>query len=1071
MTLRRLKDWQASRLERQIAFDAALNTLITAFILSAAIIAGAAWLVRSFHQDNLRTRIAGYEHTLSQQLDRTTAELAQLADNTLFANALVDSAGRSAYLTPFLRGFHMPGVAPGSLTLCDFIGRPIASAAPSPAEDCSPERSEFDAMFEGKQPTAFFKAESPIIEIVILHPILYPNTGQVEGVLSATILPEHFLDGLADLAPESRIRLTRSAGRHESANGLTLRLERPLDLHPPLRQSGLGVVVEERLPLGRIVAHSALPVIPLTLLLMLWAIWRAIRDSRRVTGPLKEITETARRITRDISAEVSFPQQRDEVGQLAHSMERMLRALRASKEDLERQVRERTAELEHNIKALMQTEQQLRQREQELHTAQAVAHIGSWKLDSPTGTLTWSAESYRIFGLAQGAPMDYTTFLEAVHPDDRDAIDHAWQQALKGAPYDIEHRVLAGSETRWVHEQAELHFDAKGQLHWAIGTLHEITDRKRAEMRLQESQALYESLVTALPQFIYRVDRTGRFTYVNNALLNNLGLPAEAVIGKNAYDFYPAALAEKYRKDDQRVLQSGEALSQVEENLNTVQGLKRVEVLKIPVRDASGAIQGIQGVSWDITKRHYARVMLEIQRDLAQALNARHSYQEIVGEILDGALRFPELDCGGAYQAFPEGGFSMNVHQGLSEDYVEAVRHLPAGSAEAAIIHQGRLLCHSQSPAECPNSPHFPLPSALQAEQLQAAVILPVLAGGRIALALALGARHSRSISRETLIALETLAVQFGNTLERIKNEEQLRLAATVFDHSHEGILITDPQGRILEANAAFSSITGYGHEEVLGKNPRILNSGLQDPAFYQDLWSELISTGQWQGELWDRRKSGEIFAELLNISAVRDKNGETSHYVAIFVDITLQKEHEKHLEQLAHYDPLTGLPNRVLLADRMNMALARARRHHRRLAVCFLDLDGFKQVNDRHGHDSGDRLLVEIAARLRECVREEDTVARLSGDEFMILLGGIGEDHEYEEALRRILDAISRPVEIHHATAQVSGSIGVALYPDHDDDPDRLLRAADQAMYAAKQGGKNRYQVFTQETAGVGSE
>jgi diguanylate cyclase (GGDEF)-like protein/PAS domain S-box-containing protein len=294
----------------------------------------------------------------------------------------------------------------------------------------------------------------------------------------------------------------------------------------------------------------------------------------------------------------------------------------------------------------------------------------------------------------------------------------------------------------------------------------------------------------------------------------------------------------------------------------------------------------------------------------------------------------------------------------------------------------------------------------------------------------------------------------------KIEAQNRLRLAASVFDHAREGIVVTDGQGLIVEVNAAFTAITGYARDEAIGKTPAILRSGLQDADFYAGMNRALDSAGHWQGEVWNRRKDGEVYAELLNISAVPGTDGEPMYYVGLFSDITPQKERESRLENLAHYDVLTGLPNRRLLDDRLNVALAQHRRRHEGLAVCLLDLDGFKPVNDTHGHAAGDRLLRTIAERIQTTVREEDTVARLGGDEFVILLVGLDTQQAGEEVLQRMLAAVARPAPIDGAEVCVGCSIGAAwLAGDAVEHPEaaRLLEQADSALYAAKNAGKGR--------------
>ncbi|MDP2795042.1 MAG: EAL domain-containing protein [Sulfurisoma sp.] len=471
---------------------------------------------------------------------------------------------------------------------------------------------------------------------------------------------------------------------------------------------------------------------------------------RRALGPLGQAAAMLDAISQGQASLSPLPVRRqDEVGRLMESFNRLQ----------ERLTRESAA---------------LRDSEAHLNRAQAVAHIGSWHLDLGHKLLHWSPETYRIFGVKPGTPVSYEIFLELVHPDDRDAVDHAWRAAVAGASYDVEHRIVVDDGIKWVQERSELEFDAGGRLLHGVGTVLDITGRKQAE--------------------------------------------------------------------------------------------------------------------------------------------------------------------------------------------------------------------------------------------------------------------------------------------------DRLRLAGSVFENTHEGVTIADAAGNILDVNPAFCEITGYSREEVLGRNPRILNSGRQGPEFYEAMWQAILGRGYWRGEIWNRRKDGDIYPEFLTVSAVRDAHGAVSHFVGVFSDITQLKQHERRLERMAHYDALTGVPNRVLLADRMHQAIAQTLRAGHLMAVCYLDLDNFKPVNDTHGHEAGDRLLVEMAQRLKDCLRGGDTVARLGGDEFVLLLPELEQIEECEAVLGRVLEAAARPVIVAGQSVNVSASIGLTLFPFDDADPDTLLRHADQAMYQAKQAGRNRYHLFDAE-------
>jgi diguanylate cyclase (GGDEF)-like protein/PAS domain S-box-containing protein len=306
----------------------------------------------------------------------------------------------------------------------------------------------------------------------------------------------------------------------------------------------------------------------------------------------------------------------------------------------------------------------------------------------------------------------------------------------------------------------------------------------------------------------------------------------------------------------------------------------------------------------------------------------------------------------------------------------------------------------------------------------------------------------------------------------RHERDEQDRLARSVFEHASEAILITDSRSNIIQVNEAFTHITGYSREEVLGKTPALLRSGHHDEAFYQLLWEELQTAGQWQGEVWNRRKNGELYAEQLNINAVQDALGVTTQYVALFSDITQMKEEQRSLHHKANHDALTGLPNRSLFLDRLEQAFVGVRRHGGRLAVVFLDLDGFKPVNDTYGHDAGDWVLQEVSQRILGCLRAEDTLARMGGDEFVLLLHHQTDMPATLKLLQRVLSEVGRPYHWKRELLQVSASLGVTLYSGESDiTGEELMQQADEAMYQAKNAGKNDFCFYDARHAAKAAE
>lgn len=294
--------------------------------------------------------------------------------------------------------------------------------------------------------------------------------------------------------------------------------------------------------------------------------------------------------------------------------------------------------------------------------------------------------------------------------------------------------------------------------------------------------------------------------------------------------------------------------------------------------------------------------------------------------------------------------------------------------------------------------------------------------------------------------------------------EKQLRIAATFFETTSEAIIVTDANNRIIAINPAFTQITGYTEEDVLGEDPKLLNSGRNDKFFYQEMWNSLNHSGHWQGEIWNRRKNGEIYPEWLSIVVIKGSDSAEKQYMAVFSDITQRKKDEEKIWRQANYDSLTGLPNRNLFKDRLEQAMYAAQREHSGLALLFVDLDRFKSINDTMGHASGDLLLQEAATRLTSTVRTSDTVARLSGDEFTVLLYDIVSNNEVDRIAEKLLQQLRKPFTLNGREAYISGSIGITLYPGDTDNLEQLLANADAAMYGAKAAGRNIYHYFTRE-------
>lgn len=545
-------------------------------------------------------------------------------------------------------------------------------------------------------------------------------------------------------------------------------------------------------------------------------------------------------------------------------------------------------------------EQELRELAQSLQESQRIAGLGTYVLDLKAMTWTSSDVLDEIFGIGPDHQRTRDGWLALIHPEDRDRMFSHLAKVLEvRSTFDSEYRIVRPADRmqRWVHGRGRIECDHAGHPVAMRGTIQDITDRKRTEADLRQSEELLQLFIQHAPASLAMFDRDMRYIAASRRWQEDFDLRGREIVGHSHYEIFPDIPA-RWVNVHRRGL-GGETIKSDEDCFERADGSEywlRWEVR--PWLTGTGAVGGIILFTEDITAR-----------------------------------------------------------------------------------------------------------------------------------------KHT---------------------------EARLELAASVFTHAAEGIAITDLSGLILDVNDAFTQITGYSREEAIGHGMNLLRSGRQDKEFYANLWHDLIETGQWCGEISNRAKDGRIFTEMLTITVVHDRAGKAQRYVALFSDITIEKEREQALRRMAHYDLLTGLPNRALLRERLHQAMAQADRRGTMLVVVCLDLDDFKILNDRHGHEVGDEVLTTIARRMKDLMRGGHTLARPGGDEFIAVLLDFESCDQSLPLVQQLLETASQPVAIRDLTLRLSACAGVACYPQSEDvDADQLLRHAAHALYQSKITGKNRCQIY----------
>ena len=682
------------------------------------------------------------------------------------------------------------------------------------------------------------------------------------------------------------------------------------------------------------------------------------------------------------------------------------------------------------ITQFIETQNRLKLSEESLREAQAIAGLSSYVLDILSKQWTISPELEALLGIDSDYGRSFEAIWPLIHPDDRPLMAERFKGYFLGerTTFDSEYRIVRHSDgtVRWVHTRGRLEMDAEGKPLALRGTIQDVTDRKRAEAALRESDETFREAQRIAGLGIHVMDFSTGAWEASGVLREILGVGPD-------HDLSSAGWMALIHPEDQAAVHAcftEEAIStglpfEIEHRIirHSDQAVRWVHAIGRVECDEHGKPAKLRGTVLDITARRQAEAALRENKDLLQ-LFIEHAPASLA--MFDREMR---------YLAVSRRWLEMHNLSGremIGHSHYEFFPDVPEDWKE---LHRRTLAGETMRPDE-----GF-LQRSDGSRQWLRRELLPWFQGD--------GQIGGIIIFSEDVTA-------------KRQAEERLRLAASVFASAREGITITDPDGTILDVNEAFTRITGYSREEVLGQNPRLLKSGLQSEEFYKKMWGTLARDGHWSGEIWNRSKSGDIYPEMLSVHAIRNANGKTTQYVALFSDITESKKQQQELENMAHYDALTGLPNRVLFADRLRQAMAQAHRSKRLLAVAYFDLDGFKTINDRYGQAVGDGLLTAMAFRMKRVMREGDTLARLGGDEFAAVMLDLHDTESCAHSLNRLLAAASKEAQIGEFPIRVSASAGVTFYPQAEEvDAEVLLRQAGQAMYQAKLTGKNRYHSF----------
>ncbi|HMA98503.1 MAG TPA: PAS domain-containing protein, partial [Wenzhouxiangella sp.] len=669
--------------------------------------------------------------------------------------------------------------------------------------------------------------------------------------------------------------------------------------------------------------------------------------------------------------------------------------------------------------------------------AQRIGGLWPWTIDHQTNQLLWSKGIFELLGMnPDAAGPSFEGFYQVIHPEDRERVQATFERSLRQqAPYEITYRIVrTDGALRYIKARSEATFDREGQPLRSIGVVQDVTDQELSRLAAEQESSRLNDVLEATKTATWEWNvQTGEARF-NERWAEIIGYTLDELAPIDISTWLNACHPEDLARSEQalKAYFDGESdFYNVEARMRHKNGdwvwvLDRGRAVEY---DDNGEPVWMYGTHQDITEKKKAEAL---ERDTLSRL------RKLTNQVPGAIYQYQQWPDGRSAIPYASGGI-FDVY-GIKPD--EVIND--AGMALAS-VHPDDLdkvlesITHSFHTLELWHSEHRAIPDGKTTIWVEGLAQPEKQDDGSV-----LWHGYIRDITA------------------RKETDARLTEASTVFRHADEGIFITDVEGTILSVNTAFTTITGFSTRQAVGKNLRILKSGRHGLSFYEDMFGALQRHGKWSGEIWNHRSDGELFAARQTISVIHDEFGKPTRYLSLLSDITELKENQDRLQSLAEKDPLTGLPNRLEISRQIDAAMTRSCQNQTSLAVAYIDLDGFKEINDRHGHSTGDRVLKIVGERLSQSFRDKDLLGRIGGDEFVAIMEHVSAGEDIQNVMRRVLGALAQEISLGHEAHQLSASIGLSWFnPGANLDGDQLIRQADQAMYQAKQAGRNCYRSF----------